>query len=104
MIDTTVWGSGKTGFCFTHNYVVFKDIGYCHELYYYNNIEKLGVEDEEFYISGKSTQGSTLDYLKYNSHKATPALKTMCQCVTDYISQPSYQILSFLKKKVGEKN
>lgn len=100
LFDTTVWGSGKTGFCFTRRYVVFKDIGVPHELYYYSDIEKLGVEDEEFFIQGKSTQNSRLDYMKYNDHKATRPLTLMCQCVTDYISQPAYQIMTYLSKNL----
>lgn len=100
LFDTTVFGSGKTGFCFTSSFVVFKDIAsYPHELYYYRDIDDIGVNDEEFFIKGSSTSGSSRDYMKYNDHKATRALKIVCECVKGYTSQPAFQVIRHLKNK-----
>ena len=101
LFDTTFFGSGKTGFCFTSSFVVFKDIGsYPHEQYYYRDIDDIGVNDEEFYIKGMSTKGSRCSYMKYNDYKVTRSLKIVCKCVMDYTSQPAFQIMSYLKNNI----
>ncbi|CAK4004156.1 MULTISPECIES: hypothetical protein [unclassified Vibrio] len=98
--DTTVFGSGKTGICFTNNFVVFKGISTIpHSLYYYRKIDKISVDqdDKELIIKGLSSTGDTGDYFKYICYNINDELSKVVDCVNEYISQPALKVVKHLE-------
>ncbi|EIE5864407.1 TPA: hypothetical protein ACPJ1D_000715 [Vibrio alginolyticus] len=98
--DTTVFGSGKTGICFTNNFVVFKGISTIpHSLYYYRKIDEISVDqgDKELIIKGLSSTGDTSDYFEYICHNINGALSKVVTCVNEYISQPALKVVKHIE-------
>ncbi|MBM7456864.1 hypothetical protein HNR62_002766 [Oceanisphaera litoralis] len=97
--DTTVFGSGKTGICFTDSFLVYKGIGVLpHDLYYYSKVESMDIDpdDHELSITGLSCTGENREYFKYNCYKITPKLMKVVDCVNKFINQPSLKLIKHL--------
>lgn len=101
LFDTTIWGSGKTGICFTDTFVVYKSIGTIpHDLFYYSNIDSINVDEDKrcLIISGLSSAGDTEKRFSYICHYINSKLSKVVGSVNDYVSQPAFKVIKHLIK------